>query len=607
MLSLDTRLRGNQIVLRPSMRKFEGSQSIMLEICGAGYRKLPMFVNRQLIKILEDLGSDTEYVLKLQAQALQSLEDMIENPINAAKFLDTNHYGGAARTPYLIRSLHYIGLNFREDEFLRHYIEVAASVRIRDLKHRARIPVENAHTLYGIPDETNYLKAGQIYVSLREKDGARRVICGRAIITRSPAMHPGDVQRVSAVDVPKGSPLEALHNCVVFSVQGERDLASQLSGGDLDGDLYNVIFDQNLFPSGTAVPADYPRVQGPLLDRIVETKDMTDFFVSFMENDNLGHIANTHLQVADQEDEGTFNEKCITLAGLASTAVDFAKTGIPVSILITVWDQADNLQAKLSDVPKFNSRAKPDFMAPAPHLVLGNMTLECLGDLSENGPDATSLLDPDPRQPRYYESDKILGKLYRNIDETKFLKSLRHHDEAQIAPGGGSQDTMFPEFWAYVQRESRAFEWEHHRAVALQIKNAYEGTLLDLMYQYSQSRYHPLSELEVFVGTMLGKDGSLPSRRTRDQSLGMKEEFERELKYYMDWIVFGDGEQDNQYDHSTFGSEALERSIACLAVAIESPKMQDTKGGKLKSFRYVAAVICLVELEKLNNGRLRPI
>lgn len=50
-----------------------------------------------------------------------------------------------------------------------------------------------------------------------------------------------------------------------------------------------------------------------------------------METDQLGYICNTHLQVADQMPDGTLNPSCLKLAEMASTAVDFSKTGVAVS------------------------------------------------------------------------------------------------------------------------------------------------------------------------------------------------------------------------------------------------------------------------------------
>lgn len=87
-------------------------------------------------------------------------------------------------------------------------------------------------------------------------------------------MHPGDVQIVNAVDAPPRSPLERLSNVIVFSQQGNRDLPSQLSGGDLDGDMFHVIDHRGLVPRATYPPAAYPRVVAQELDRAVTGKDM---------------------------------------------------------------------------------------------------------------------------------------------------------------------------------------------------------------------------------------------------------------------------------------------------------------------------------------------
>ncbi len=143
-------------------------------------------------------------------------------------------------------------------------------------------------------------------------------------------MHPGDVQLADAIIPPKGSPLLELSNCICFSSKGKRDLPSQLSGGDLDGDRYYVIWDDNCKPKKTFEPADYAR-QSPIdIGRAVLKEDMTDFFLLFMETDQLGRIAVLHRILADQHPQGTLHPDCVKLAEMHSTAVDFSKTGIPV-------------------------------------------------------------------------------------------------------------------------------------------------------------------------------------------------------------------------------------------------------------------------------------
>lgn len=58
---------------------------------------------------------------------------------------------------------------------------------------------------------------------------------------------------------------------------------------------------------------------------------MIDFVADFLISNILGLIAHTHSVHADQSKEKAFNPGCIQLAQLASKAVDFPKTGIPVN------------------------------------------------------------------------------------------------------------------------------------------------------------------------------------------------------------------------------------------------------------------------------------
>jgi hypothetical protein len=351
MVSLDTRLHGEQLMLRSNMRKFHTSTTWNLEICGAAFQPLPMILNRQFIKIFEDLGIPLATFRKLQDAAVGRLRRMTATAPDAASLLDDAR--STSRIPSLIRLLHELGINFHGDDFISVIIEAIILSKLRDIKYRGRIPVEKGCTLYGIMDETGYLQEGQIYVVTEHADLGKQVIVGEnVVVTRSPALHPGDIQIARTVDVPSSSPLSALSNVVVFSQHGSRDLPSMLSGGDLDGDLYNIIWDPDLIPTVTYQAADYPRVAAIELDREVRPDDMSNFFVDFMETDQLGYISNLHLQISDQEPLGTLSPSCIKLAGMASTAVDFSKTGIPVD---------------MKQLPRYD-RCRPDFMVTPSHI-----------------------------------------------------------------------------------------------------------------------------------------------------------------------------------------------------------------------------------------------
>lgn len=353
--------------------------------------------------------------------------------------------------------MHEIGLSFQNDKFLTDIVEVVAMSSLRDLKYRARIPVHEGYLLYGIMDETNELKEGEVYVAtgIQDENGhwKRNVLLGdRVVVTRAPALHPGDVQVVKAVSVSRGSPLHALYNCVVFSQQGARDLPSQLGGGDLDGDLFHIICDERLIPPQTMVPSDYPPTPAKDLGRPVKVDDIVEFFIEYMNSDRLGQISNKHKIRADIEQQGTMHSDCILLAKLASDAVDFSKSGKPVD---------------MNQAPKGADRNRPDFMANGPGLVINKMGAteleeEDADDIDD--PDSVSVLDPEKFTIRYYRSQKILGILYRKIDETNFFSRMKNDFEASRNSMG--HESLIQKLERYVDRETRLFQWEHHRQFA---------------------------------------------------------------------------------------------------------------------------------------------
>ncbi|KAK0108656.1 hypothetical protein ONS95_003448 [Cadophora gregata] len=165
MISLDTRLKGDCLVLRPSMIKFDGSTWPDIEICEAAYQPLTMYLNRQFIKILEDLGVDDQFFLNLQAQEVDRLRSITESPMNASTFLKRQSIGTGLHLPWFINELAYMGLDFRRDGFLRDVLEMALLVELRLLKHKTRIPVEKGWHLHGIMDETGFLEEGEVYCS----------------------------------------------------------------------------------------------------------------------------------------------------------------------------------------------------------------------------------------------------------------------------------------------------------------------------------------------------------------------------------------------------------------------------------------------------------
>lgn len=81
----------------------------------------------------------------------------------------------------------------------------------------------------------------------------------------------------------------------------------------------------------------------------------------------------------------------------------------------------------------------------------------------------------------------------------------------------------------------------------------------------------------------------------------MRDRFEELLEFTVRRIVQGDDDgEDRNY-------EAFPRAIACFAVGMEEPGLYDrTIGGSLKSWKYVAAGVCLREMKRwmaMDRGR----
>jgi hypothetical protein len=551
-----------------------------------------MILNRQFIKILEDLGVETQAFMQLQDLAIDKLRCMLTNSVNTASLLDTLDMTRGTLLTELIMLLDETGLDYRADMFLYGVVEMAIVHKLRDIKYRGRIPVEQGVTLYGIMDETGYLREGQVYVATELGPGGGRDDQPRknVIVTRSPALHPGDMQLADAVEVPHDSPLKQLSNVVVFSQHGARDLPSQLSGGDLDGDLYNVIWDSRLKPKRIATPADYPRVTPVELDRAVTSKDMSDFFVTFMETDTLGMISNIHLQVADQQRDGTFSAECIQLAQMASTAVDYSKTGIPVD---------------MKRCPKYD-RQRPDFMAPSPRVIVSEKGYLDLEEDDPNDDEAFEGVDDEKRPYHYYESQKALGHLYRAIDERQFIDTMQR--EHNSVGQNSNPSYLLARVLDYVLKWASQYGvmYQHHDTLALDIRGSYEEALLDIMYNYCPTSHACLSEAEVFAGSILGRQGGHQGKPLRELSKTMRERFEAVVQYAVARIVKGDqaiqrlGELDD-LDNASYDDremEALPRALACLMLVVRQPGWTDRQAGELKSFGYIAASVALGELKR---------
>jgi hypothetical protein len=147
--------------------------------------------------------------------------------------------------------------------------------------------------------------------------------------------------------------------------------------------------------------------------------------------------------------------------------------------------------------------------------------------------------------------------------------------------------------------------WKHHLDLARDIRETFEYSIADIAYDFEPSAHSPLTEAEIFSGTILGRQGGAQGKTLRELDKDMSLRFETVMEYAVMRIMKGDqqirqaDDLDDLFDeYSEREIEALPRALACLEVAMDEPGYKDRDLGQFKGFRYVAAEVALRELRR---------
>ncbi|KAF2090058.1 RdRP-domain-containing protein, partial [Saccharata proteae CBS 121410] len=380
----------NAVHIRKSQHKFDAI-SDGLEIC-----RISQFssttLNRQIILCLDALGVPSEVFVRKLREMLRDLDQAMTVESKALDLLQRNiDFNQMTLT---VAAMILDGFMEIRDPFMISILQLWRTWNVKHLKDKARLFVKDGAYLLGCTDETKTLRGHffdeepyedasreeklaalpEIFVQVSdlENPGHYKVITGVCVVARNPSLHPGDIRVVRAVDV---EALRHLKNVVVFPQTGDRDIPNMCSGGDLDGDDYMVVWDQDLIPQEINHPAmDFePTSKAPIPDKVT-LKQVKVFFIQYMYNDSLGKIAAAHRRWADWSDEGVKSAQCLELAQLHSKAVDYNKSGVP---------------AKMTKDLMMKTRPHWDF-------------------------------DPKVERNRYYHSNKVLGQLYDQVKQESF-------------------------------------------------------------------------------------------------------------------------------------------------------------------------------------------
>jgi RNA-dependent RNA polymerase len=222
-------VKPREVFLRNSQIKFESDSKKLHVVRVAEFRKA--FLNRQFCILFAALGVDPEVIKGLiwnKAKSIIGLADRV-----AARRLTRKDLWMIDKvSSFPIAAL--INAGFHKDPVVLDVCIVTERRMLTELRWHARVEVDTGVYLMGVADESGLLEEGQVFCQYQDpeqKDGPI-VVKGSCVITRAPALHPGDVRKVEAVDIPE---LRSLVNVIVFNVKGPRDLPNMLGGGDLDG------------------------------------------------------------------------------------------------------------------------------------------------------------------------------------------------------------------------------------------------------------------------------------------------------------------------------------------------------------------------------------
>ncbi|EIW76361.1 RdRP-domain-containing protein, partial [Coniophora puteana RWD-64-598 SS2] len=346
---VDHQLEGKIMCPRPSMKKFlplDESEDAEIEIVRAFDKPGRSFLNRPLVMVLEDRGVKTEGFLELFNDAVADARTAHDSVDQFVAVLQKHRLGIPYRLDQTLLKLKALGLVLRtgqdqeslDTDFLARVRLCVIKHILRDIRHSARIPIPGSYQLVGVADEGQAyinagkenvftLRQGQIYACIQDpSDAEPQWLQGTCVISRSPVVHPGDVQRVYAIGKPPENQLCAfarLKNVVVFASRGTLPLANCLGG---DGHV------TRLFITEQVDPTEYDAREPYTLDRPVTLDDICDFVVEYIHSDVVGLVADTHIIIADASSDGTLDRRCLELAKMHSQAVDYLKNGIPVDI-----------------------------------------------------------------------------------------------------------------------------------------------------------------------------------------------------------------------------------------------------------------------------------
>ena len=421
VVAVDPNLEDKDIIcIRPSMKKYESENNELGIIKSSGYST--GYLNRQIIALLNGLGVRNNIFVSMIKVSLKEYQTILKYIRNKSTELSSyfrankDVYNEVLSKCFYFKSVvdYYL---FKRNQrylpiepFIQKILLNCLSIKIRDLKSKGKIIDKQSASLMGVIDETRTLKHNEVFVRIikpyARKEEQDFTLEGEVYVTKNPCLHPGDIKILKAVNNEKVyRNLSHMINVIVFSsLEDEnetRPVQNQISGGDLDGDVYYVSWNKDIIDGiikRNVPPQEDPKYpaqssnnnnninnnNNSIISKTISMNDVILSHINTMKNDLVPLISNLYLAHADNDlIHGPFNDKCKMLSDLFIIAIDSQKNGKFIS------------QDILSE-QKLLLNSYPDFLETDSY--------------------------------KSYKSPGILGILYRLCNEKEFLDEYDYYE-----------------------------------------------------------------------------------------------------------------------------------------------------------------------------------
>ncbi|KAJ7634456.1 RNA dependent RNA polymerase-domain-containing protein [Roridomyces roridus] len=332
---------GKKIAYRPSMLKYENGPRI-LEVQQVSKPPKSGRLNKQFILLLMTRGISIAVFVELLQMQLHEIDAITTDRDKALHCVDGEIDAEAGSFHQELYEMLLAGHDMNEP-YLATLLRRFQNASRDALRKKLNIPVKGSAYLFGVVDHCGVLKEGEVYINLPAKGGPQ---VGQVTVMRNPAYDPNDVRVLEGVNRPE---LRDLTNCIVFAACGTHSEADRMGGGDLDGDLYFVLFNPVLIPQPRDVPPvlrinDSVGRQGTITvggrvhtlsvrNRSDRRKDAIQTFIALRCNFLLGAISKEWLRIVGTTPQLADWPPCKKLVPMIEAALDVVKSGGSLAML----------------------------------------------------------------------------------------------------------------------------------------------------------------------------------------------------------------------------------------------------------------------------------